>query len=53
MPAVLGYEELRGLTDPGTQDCTRGTLLLGDGMGHVPRPTSVVTTPNAVRLLVQ
>jgi hypothetical protein len=30
-----------------------GTLLLGYRMGHGPRPTSVVTTRNAVELLVQ
>jgi hypothetical protein len=53
MPAVLGYEELGGLLDPGTRDCPRGTLLLGYGMGHGPRPTSVVPTHNAVGLLVQ
>jgi hypothetical protein len=41
------------LLDPGTRDCTRGTLLLGYGMGHGPRPTSVVTTRDAVGLLVQ
>jgi hypothetical protein len=37
-PVVLGYEELGGLSDPGTRDCPCGTLLLGYGMGHVPRP---------------
>jgi hypothetical protein len=51
--AVLGYEELGGLSDPGTRDCPRGTLLLGYGMGHGPRSTSVVTARNAVGLLVQ
>jgi hypothetical protein len=51
--AVLSYEELRGLSDPGTRDCPRGTLLLGYGMGHGPRPTSFVATRNAVGLLVQ
>jgi hypothetical protein len=52
-PAVLGYEELGGLSDPGTRDCPRGTLLLEYGMGHGPRPTSIVTTRDAVELLVQ
>jgi hypothetical protein len=53
MPSeVLGYEELRGLSDPGTRDCTYGILLLGYRMGHGPRPTSVVTTRSAVGLLV-
>jgi hypothetical protein len=51
--AVLGYEELGSLLDPGARDCTRGTLLLGNGMGHGPRSTSVVTTRNAVGLLVR
>jgi hypothetical protein len=41
------------LSDPGIRDCPRGTLLLGYRMGHDPRPTSVVTTRNAVGLLVQ
>jgi hypothetical protein len=41
------------LSDPGTRDSSRGTLLLGYEMGHGPRPTSVVTTHNAVGLLVQ
>jgi hypothetical protein len=50
---VLGYEELGGLLDPSTRDCPRGTLLLGYGMGHSPRPISIVTTCNAVGLLVQ
>jgi hypothetical protein len=50
--AVLGYEELRGLSDPGARDCTCGTLFLRYGMGHSPRPTSAVTTHNAVGLLV-
>jgi hypothetical protein len=53
MPAVLGYEELGDLSDPGTRDCLRGTLLLGYGIGHDPRPTSIVTTHDAVGLLVQ
>jgi hypothetical protein len=51
--AKLGYEELGEMLDPGTRDCPRGTLLLGYGMGHGPRPTFVVTTRNAVGLLVQ
>jgi hypothetical protein len=41
------------LSDPGTRDCPHGTLLRGYGMGHGPRPISVVTTRNAVGLLVQ
>jgi hypothetical protein len=41
------------VSDPGTQDYTHGILLLGYGMGHDPRPTSIVTTCNAVGLLVQ
>jgi hypothetical protein len=53
MPIVLGYEELGGLSDSGTRDCPCGTLLLGYMMGHGPHPTSVVTTRNAVGLLVQ
>jgi hypothetical protein len=52
-PTVLGYEELGGLSDPGTWDCPRGTLLLRYGMGHASCPTSVVTTRNAVGLLVE
>jgi hypothetical protein len=52
-PAVLGYEELEGLSDLGTRDCPHGTLLLGYGMGHGPCPTSIVTTHNAVGLLIQ
>jgi hypothetical protein len=52
-PAVLGYEELGGLSDSGTRDCPRGTLLLGYGMGYGSRPTSVVTNRNAVGLVVQ
>jgi hypothetical protein len=53
MPAVLGYEELEGLSDPGARDCPRGVLLVGYGTGHGPRPTSVVTTCSAVGLLIQ
>jgi hypothetical protein len=53
MPAILGYEELAGMSDPGTQDCTCGTLLLGYGMGHGPHPTFVVIICNAVGLFVQ
>jgi hypothetical protein len=41
------------LLDPGTWDCPRGTLLPGYGMGHGPRPTSIVITRNAVGLLVE
>jgi hypothetical protein len=33
--------------------CPRGTLLLGYVMGRDPCPTSVVTTHNAIGLLVQ
>jgi hypothetical protein len=51
-PAVLGYEDIGGLSDLSTRNCPRGTLLLGYRMGHAPRPTSVVTTHNAVQLLV-
>jgi hypothetical protein len=51
--AVLGCEELGGLSDPGTRDYPRGTLLLGYGMGHDPHPISIVTTRNVVGLLVQ
>jgi hypothetical protein len=51
--AVLGYEELGGLSDPGTRDCPCGTLLLGYRMGYGPRPIFVVTTRNVVGLLVQ
>jgi hypothetical protein len=51
-PAQLGYEELGGLSDPGIRDCPRGKLHLGYGMGYGPHPTSVVTTRNAVGLLV-
>jgi hypothetical protein len=43
MPAILGYEELGGLSDPGTRDCTCSTLLLGYGMGRGPRSTPFVT----------
>jgi hypothetical protein len=50
--AVLGYEELGGLSDPGTRDCTHGIFLLGYGMGHGPCPTSIVTTHSAVVKLV-
>jgi hypothetical protein len=51
--AVLDYEELEGLSDPGTRDCPHGTLHLRYGMGHGPHPTSVVTTRNVVGLLMQ
>jgi hypothetical protein len=45
----------RGLmvSDLGTRDYPRGTLLLGYVMGHGPHPTSIVTTRNAVGCLVQ
>jgi hypothetical protein len=52
-PAVLDYEELGSLSNPGTWDCEHGILLLGYGKGHGPRPTTVVTTRSAVGLLVQ
>jgi hypothetical protein len=52
-PTVLSYEELGGLSDLGTRDCPRNTLLLVYGMGHGPYPTSVVTTRNEEGLLVQ
>jgi hypothetical protein len=51
MPAVLGYEELGGLSDPGIRDCPHGTLLLGYMMGHGPRSTSVITTRTVVKLV--
>jgi hypothetical protein len=41
------------LSDPGAWDCTYGILLLGYGMGHDPRSTSIVTTHNAVGLLIE
>jgi hypothetical protein len=47
-PTVLGYEELGGLSDPGTRNCARGILFLRYGMGHGPRPISVVTTRSVV-----
>jgi hypothetical protein len=51
-PAVLGYEEFGGLSDPGTRDCLRGVLLLGYyGMGHSPRATFIVIS--VVELLIQ
>jgi hypothetical protein len=53
MPAVLGYVELGGLSDPGTRDCPRGVLLIGYEMGQDPSPTSVVTTRSAIGLLIQ
>jgi hypothetical protein len=40
------------VSDPGTRDYPCGTLHLGYGMGHVPLPTSIVTTQNVVRLLM-
>jgi hypothetical protein len=52
-PAILSYEELGGLSEPGTQDCPHGILLLGYGIEHGSRPTSVVTTRSAVGLLLQ
>jgi hypothetical protein len=52
MLAVLDYEELKGLLDPGTRDCARGILFLGYGMGYSLRPTSIVTTHSAVGLLI-
>jgi hypothetical protein len=52
-PAVLDYEELGGLSNPGIRDCACGILLVGYGMRHGPHPTSVVTTRSAVGLLVQ
>jgi hypothetical protein len=51
-PAALGYEELGGLSDPGTRDCPHGTFVLGYGMGHGSWSTSVVTTHKAIGLLV-
>jgi hypothetical protein len=51
-PAVLGYKELGGLSDPGTRDCPRGILLLRYGMGHGPHPTSIVTPRSAVGLFI-
>jgi hypothetical protein len=41
------------LVRPGHTELTRGILLLGYGMGHGPRRTSIVTTRNAVGLLVE
>jgi hypothetical protein len=41
------------LSDLGTRDCPRGTLLLGYRMRYGPHPTSIVTTRNAVGFLVQ
>jgi hypothetical protein len=41
------------MLDPGARDYTRGILLLGYGMRYGPLPTSVVTTCNAVGLLVE
>jgi hypothetical protein len=41
------------VSHPGTRDYPRGTLHLGYGMGHGPRPTSVITTHNVVGLLMQ
>jgi hypothetical protein len=41
------------LSDQGTRDYPRGVLLLGYGMRHGSRPTSVVTTRSAVGLLIQ
>jgi hypothetical protein len=52
-PAVLDYEELRGLSDLGTRDCAHGVLFLGYGIGHGPHPISIVTTPSIVELLIQ
>jgi hypothetical protein len=52
-PAVLDYEELGGLSNPGTQGCARGVLLLGYGMGHGPHPISVVATRSAIGVLVE
>jgi hypothetical protein len=43
-PAVLDYEELRGLLNLGPRDCTHGLHLIGYGVGHGPCPTPVVTT---------
>jgi hypothetical protein len=53
MPAILDYEELGGLSHPGTWDCARGVLFLGFRMGHGPRPTSILTTRSLVELLLQ
>jgi hypothetical protein len=50
---VVKLEALRGVSDPGAWECTGGILLLGYGMVHGPRPTSIVTTHNEVGLLVQ
>jgi hypothetical protein len=56
---VLGPLYSRGVAlihnpmlDPVTWDCTRGILLLGDGMRHGPRPTSAVINRSAVGLIV-
>jgi hypothetical protein len=53
MPVVLDYKELGDLSDLDPQDCAHSVLFLGYGMGHGPRPTSVVTTHSVVGLLIQ
>jgi hypothetical protein len=47
------FERNQQVSDLGTRDCPRGTLQLRYRMGHGPCPTSVVTTHNAVGLLVE
>jgi hypothetical protein len=38
------------MSDPGTRGCARGVLFLGYGIGHGPRPTSVVSTHTFPRI---
>jgi hypothetical protein len=51
-PAALDNEELGGLSDPDLQDCAHSVHLTGEGVGHGPCPTPVVTTRNIVELLI-
>jgi hypothetical protein len=50
-PAVLDYEELRGLLELGPWDCAYGVHILEYGMGHGPHPTLIVTIRTGVRLV--
>jgi hypothetical protein len=42
-PAVLSYEELRGLSDPGLQDCAHNVVHTGIGDSVRPGATGLCT----------
>jgi hypothetical protein len=50
-PAVLDHQELGSLLDLEPWDYAHGVHILGQGMGHGPHPTQVVTTYTGVELV--